>query len=58
MNGFRFADKGHTKKSGVRLEIWFDEITSEESVTLKEYFTDVIHTKWSNPVLVWKSHYK
>lgn len=32
MNGVRFADKGNTKKSGVRLEIWFDEIDDEEII--------------------------
>ena len=56
MNGFRFADKGNTKKSGVRLELWFDKLLDSEFTSVKEHFTEMINRKWTNPVLIWKPH--
>lgn len=31
-NGFRLADKGNTKRSGIRLEVWFDEINADRMI--------------------------
>ena len=43
MNGFRFVDKGkNTKKSGVRLEIWFDAITKKQSNDIYDYFKNLL----------------
>lgn len=46
MTGFRWVEKGGIKKSGVRLEIWFDKLDENTTNDIKNYFTDLIRNRW------------